>query len=242
MTHAVHRSGKERPLPMVNAQDRRAIAIDRQVVLPFSKSLAIAYQSIRVRFFRSLITTLNLVLAVAFLCFVSLTTDIANGLLLSGAPGVRQALVSSGYDLDASDAHVGTGAKQRWILILSLLVCVVGIVNAQLMAVTERFREIGTMKCLGALNRFILKLFLLEAAMQGLAGALIGALCGGLFALLHGLVRFGLPAMAWLPAGAILRSLAVSVAIGCGLSLLGAFYPALVAARMQPVAAMRVDQ
>jgi len=52
--------------------------------------------------------------------------------------------------------------------ILSLLVCAVGIVNAQLMAVTERFREIGTMKCLGALDRFVLRLFILEAGMQGL--------------------------------------------------------------------------
>ncbi|BBO86602.1 ABC transporter permease [Desulfosarcina ovata] len=227
---------------MEKSTDSGAIRIDRQVVLPFDKSLSIAFQSIRVRFFRSLITTLNLVLAVAFLCFVSLTTDIANGLLASGEPGLRQALINSGYDLSPEETHVGASPKQRWILILSLLVCVVGIVNAQLMAVTERFREIGTMKCLGALNRFILKLFLLEAAMQGLAGALVGALCGGLFALLHGLVRFNLPAMAWLPAGAVLRSVAVSVAIGCGLNLLGAFYPALVAARMQPVAAMRVDQ
>jgi putative ABC transport system permease protein len=54
---------------------------------------------------------------------------------------------------------VASTAKQRWIIILSLLVCVVGIVNAQLMAVTERFREIGTMKCLGALDRFVLRLF-----------------------------------------------------------------------------------
>ena len=56
-----------------------------------------------------------------------------------------------------SDQYTTT-PKERWILFLSLLVCVVGIVNTQLMAVADRFREIGTMKCLGALDRFILRL------------------------------------------------------------------------------------
>ena len=55
-----------------------------------------------------------------------------------------------------------------------------------LMAVTERFQEIGTMKCLGALDRFVVRLFLLESGFQGLAGALIGALIGCLGSLLLG--------------------------------------------------------
>jgi putative ABC transport system permease protein len=66
---------------------------------------------------------------------------------------------------------------------------VVGIVNAQLMAVTERFREIGTMKCLGALDRFILRLFLLEAGMQGVVGAMAGAMMGAMFSLVNSAIR-----------------------------------------------------
>jgi len=220
----------------------KAPRADRLVVLPFATSVRIAYQSIKVRFFRSLITTLSLVLAVSFLSFVDVSNDIANGMLASGDPELRQSLLRAGYDFGPEEANVASTAKQRWIIILSLLVCVVGIVNAQLMAVTERFREIGTMKCLGALDRFVLRLFLLEAGMQGLVGALSGAAAGALFALAAGLGRFGLEAVREVGAGDLGLSIGWATATGVGLSLLGVLYPAWVAARMQPVEAMRVEQ
>ena len=217
-------------------------SVARQVVLPFKKSVEIAFKSIRARFFRSMITTLSLVLAVSFLSFVNVGTDMANGLLASGDPVVRQDLSQAGYDFGPRDSSVGSSPKQRWIVILSLLVCVVGIVNAQLMAVTERFREIGTMKCLGALDRFILRLFVLEAGMQGLAGAAIGAAVGGLFAVLNAWIAFGSLALRVLPTGAVVASILWATLVGIALSLLGVLYPAAVAARMQPVEAMRVEQ
>lgn len=219
----------------------RADRMDRQVVLPFKKSLEISFKSLKVRFFRSLITTLSLVLAVSFLSFVSVSTDLANGLLSTQDPSVRQDLIRAGYDLGPEDTSAGSTPKQRWIVILSLLVCVVGIVNAQLMAVTERFREIGTMKCLGALDRFIVRLFLLEAGMQGLAGAGLGALTGALFSVFNALLRFGstaVTAVAWTDVAA---SLIIATIVGCLLSLLGVLYPAIVAARMEPVEAMRAE-
>jgi hypothetical protein len=224
--------------------------IARQVVLPFGKSLEISIKSIRVRFFRSMITVASLVLAVAFLSFILTGSEIAAGLLRSGTPELRTALIEAGYDLPAAPAArsadeaegLGTSPKERWIVILSLLVCTVGIVNAQLMAVTERFREIGTMKCLGALDRFILRLFLLEAGMQGLAGSLVGALAGLGIGLLVGLIRFGFVAATNLSGVGVGRILAVSIAVGAGLSLLGVVYPAVVAARMRPVEAMRAQE
>jgi hypothetical protein len=222
--------------------DKKALRVDRLVVLPFAKSLEIAYQSIRVRFFRALITTLSLVLAVSFLSFVDVSNDIANGMLASGDPDLRQSLVRAGFDFGPADTNVASTPKQRWIIILSLLVCVVGIVNAQLMAVTERFREIGTMKCLGALDRFVLRLFLLEAGMQGLAGAACGAVAGTLFALAAALARFGPAAVRQVAVADVMISLAWATATGVALSLLGVLYPAWVAARMQPVEAMRVEQ
>jgi hypothetical protein len=215
--------------------------IRRQVVLPWVKALEIAFNSIRVRFFRSLITTMSLILAVSFLSFVSVSTDVANGLLSTGEPDLRQALIRSGYDLGPEDTTADSSPKQRWIVVLSLLVCVVGIVNAQLMAVTERFREIGTMKCLGALDRFILRLFLLEAFMQGLAGAAIGALAGALFALAGTSLSYGLQALATPSPGDIAASVAMAIGVGCLLSVVGVVYPAFVAARMQPVEAMRSE-
>lgn len=216
--------------------------VSRQVVLPFMKSVEIAFKSIRVRFFRSLITTMSLVLAVSFLSFVNVSNDVANGLLATGDFNLRQSLIQSGYDLGPGDTRVESSPKQRWIVILSLLVCVVGIVNAQLMAVTERFREIGTMKCLGALDRFVLRLFLLEAGMQGIAGAGAGCLLGAVFALLSGLLHFGSIALVNISWSHVAHSLLAALGTGCLLSLLGVLYPARVAAKMQPVEAMRVEQ
>ena len=230
----------------------RSDRIARQVVLPFRKSLEISLKSIQVRFFRSMITVASLVLAVAFLSFTLTGSDVAVGLLQSGEPQLRLALVDAGYDLPSlpsaavspadEAARLTTSPKERWIVILSLLVCTVGIVNAQLMAVTERFREIGTMKCLGALDRFILRLFLLEAGMQGLAGSLLGAVCGVLIGLLVGLVRFGFAALSHVSLVALGATLGLSVVVGAGLSLLGVVYPAAVAARMRPVEAMRAQE
>jgi len=215
---------------------------NRQIVLPFAKSVEISLKSIKVRFFRSLITTMSLVLAVSFLSFVRVNNDVANGLLATQKPDLRQAVIRSGYDVGPEDTNVGASPKQRWIIILSLMVCVVGIVNAQLMAVTERFREIGTMKCLGALDRFILRLFILESGMQGLAGAGVGALVGAVFAMTGALLRYGFVSLKVVSWGAVIGSVGIAIAVGCLLSLIGVLYPALVAAKMQPVEAMRVEQ
>ena len=201
--------------------------VNRQIVLPFGKSVEISLKSLKVRFFRSLITTMSLVLAVSFLSFVRVSNDVANGLLATGDAHLRQAVNRAGYDVAPQDTNVGASPKQRWIIILSLLVCVVGIVNAQLMAVTERF---------------ILRLFILESGMQGLAGAGAGALAGAVFALMSALLRYGSVSMTTVSWGAVIGSVGIAIAVGCLLSLIGVLYPAIVAARMQPVEAMRVEQ
>ena len=216
--------------------------MERLVALPFGKSIEIAYKSIRVRFFRSLITTLSLVLAVAFLCYVLAGNRIAEGILLSGKAGAVEILDRAGYDIGPGAESIAGSAKQSWLIVLSLMVCVVGIVNAQLMAVTERFREIGTMKCLGALDRFILRLFLLEALMQGLAGSCAGAFLGAFFALISSFFLFGNLALSNIPFWQLFMTILLSTAIGCFLSLVGVIYPAFKAARMQPVEAMRIEE
>lgn len=223
-----------------------AEGIARQVVLPMRKSLEISIRSLQVRFFRSLITVMSLVLAVAFLAFTLLGHDVAMGLLASGQASLQSELVKAGFDLAPGrypgSYEVAASAKDRWIVILSLLVCAVGIVNAQLMAVTERFREIGTMKCLGALDSFVLRLFLLEAGMQGLAGSFVGALLGGITGVLVGMMRFGLPALTYLRFEDVAASMGWSILVGFILSLVGVSYPALVASRMPPVVAMRAEE
>lgn len=214
----------------------------RLVALPLSKSLEIALKSIKVRFFRSLITTVSLVLAVAFLSFTQVSNDIAQSILVLGDQEYIGKLVKLGYDVSPGDTTITASPKQRWIVFLSLLVCVVGIVNAQLMSVTERFREIGTMKCLGALDSMVVRIFLLEASMQGLVGSFAGGLLGAFAAVFISLFRFGFAnflAFSWPSIGG---SIAIALLTGTALSLAGALYPALIAARMEPVEAMRVEQ
>ncbi|NIS59203.1 MAG: FtsX-like permease family protein [Proteobacteria bacterium] len=216
--------------------------MERLVVLPFKKSLEISLKSLKVRFHRSLILTMTLVLAVSFLSFVSVSIDVANGLLSTQDPELLQVLTRAGFDVGPGVSSLGSSPKQRWIIILSLLVCVVGILNAQLMAVTERFQEIGTMKCLGALDRFILRLFLLEAGLEGLAGGFVGAMAGALFSLVNSILSFGAVAVILFSWRDVFLSIVLATGAGFLLSLMGVIYPAILAARMQPVEAMRVEQ
>jgi putative ABC transport system permease protein len=131
--------------------------------------------------------------------------------------------------------------QTRWVLGLALGVAFVGILNAMLMSVTERFREIGTMKCLGALDGFIVKLFLIESVFQGVVGTLIGVTLGLALSMISAAVSFG--QFAWLnvPVSRIAISVVWCVLVGVGLTVAGAVYPAWQAARMQPIEAMRVD-
>ena len=60
----------------------------------------------------------------------------------------------------------------------AFLICFVDVLNAMLLIATERFHEIGTMKCLVALSSLIIRLFLLESIFQGLVGTTAGILIG----------------------------------------------------------------
>jgi len=229
--------GREQKGLTENQEDR----IKRLITLPFAKSVEISFKSLKVRFFRSMITVSSLVLAVSFLSFVLVNLDIASGLLREGGTDAARSLALAGYDVNLAQGLVAMSAKERWIIILSLLVCTVGIINAQLMSVTERFSEIGVMKCLGALDSMILKLFLLEAAMQGIFGAAIGAVTGFVFSLVTGFFRFGPMALSGLSLTDALGSVGLATLGGCSLSLIGVLYPALLAARMEPINAIRAE-
>jgi ABC-type antimicrobial peptide transport system permease subunit len=131
--------------------------------------------------------------------------------------------------------------QTNWLIGLALLVAFVGILNAMLMSVTERFREIGTMKCLGALDSFIVKLFIIESFFQGGAGTLAGVVLGLLLNVIGVSTAYG--AFAWkrFPYGSIGVAALVCLVVGIVLTVAGAVYPAWRAARMHPIEAMRVE-
>ncbi len=134
-------------------------------------------------------------------------------------------------------------ARDRWLALLASLVCFVGIWNAMLMSVHERFREIGTMKCLGALESFIVKLYFLESSFIGMAGTLMGILIGFLLSMVRAVSAFGIGSVFenYDFSGALFSAIG-TLLIGSLLSVGAAIFPARSAAKMDPVVAMRVDE
>jgi ABC-type antimicrobial peptide transport system permease subunit len=215
-------------------------AVQRQVVLPFRQVVRISFNSMMVRLSRSLITTATLALAIAFVAYIWSGYEILNSVWPHIDSTLQEDVLSSGYDM--IDGQFGSSPKDLWLAILSLIVCVVGIVNAQLMAVTERFREIGTFKCLGALNSFVVRIFVLEGIYQGLFGGFVGGILGILVSTLTLSLKLGWCAILYWPVLGMLLTIGWSLLLAALLSLLGVMYPALVAARMEPAVALRTEQ
>ncbi len=120
------------------------------------------------------------------------------------------------------------------IAVISLLVGGIGVMNIMLVSVTERIREIGLRKALGARPRSIRRQFLVEASILGFAGGVLGLVIGGLGAVV--LPRL-LDTRVILSVPASLGALAVAVGIG----VLFGVYPASRAARLAPIDALRND-
>jgi putative ABC transport system permease protein len=117
---------------------------------------------------------------------------------------------------------------------VGLMVGGVGVVAIMMISVTERTREIGVRKALGAKRREILWQFLVEGATLTLVGGTIGMLMGGGAALL---VRAITP----LPADVPLWSIVVALAASALTGILFGLYPAAKAARLDPVEALRYE-
>lgn len=118
------------------------------------------------------------------------------------------------------------------IAAVSLLVGGIGIMNIMLVSVTERIREIGIRKAIGARKEEILSLFLIEAVMLSLSGGLIGVVLGCLTAKLMANLS-GWNATITLPS--IILSFAFSIVIG----LFFGVYPAYKASGLNPIEALR---
>jgi predicted lysophospholipase L1 biosynthesis ABC-type transport system permease subunit len=228
--------------------DARVETIGRQIQLPTRKAIEIAYKNIRMRLSRSLLVTSGIVLALAFLMSVLSGDAIVSSMRQWAAttqdrPDAQRLIAllqSHGVATESSDIS-NSRVQTRWVVSLALLVAFVGILNAMLMSVTERFREIGTMKCLGALDGFIVKLFLIESLFQGVAGTVMGVMFGLVLGLSGALVNYGRYVGKAFPTGSIALQILLCFVIGVGLTAIATVYPAWQAARMQPVEAMRAE-
>jgi putative ABC transport system permease protein len=127
---------------------------------------------------------------------------------------------------------VGLAAIVMPIALAGLFVGGVGVMNIMLVTVTERTSEIGIRRAIGARRRDVLMQFLIEAATLTGAGGMIGIAFGFLFAFA---LRFIISFPAAVPLWAIVVGLLVSVSVG----LIAGMWPAVRAARLDPVNAIR---
>lgn len=146
------------------------------------------------------------------------------------------------YSIETADALVEFWKNLTRVL-FSVIPAIVGIgivvggiviMNIMMMSVTERTREIGVRKAMGARSRDIRRQFLAESIVLATIGGLMGVAAGWGLA---GIVAYVSP----LPAKVTLWSIALAVGLGAGVGVLFGVYPAARAAQLDPIAALRQE-
>ena len=139
----------------------------------------------------------------------------------------QQSLLTTATSVDKTLTELLAG-----IAAISLLVGGIGVMNIMLVSVTERVREIGLRKALGATQRAIRRQFLVEASVLGLAGGVLGAGIGlvGAVVLPH-LISNPITISPTATVGAIIVAVGIGIVFGV--------YPATRAARLAPIDALR---
>lgn len=214
-------------------------SIPRQASLPWSIVFRVSCAGIKRRLMRSVVTVGCVVLALAFLTYMLVLADITQAFVDLDDARLNILLQERGVDIYAKTQ---TDAMTILLISLALLTCTVGIANSMLMSVTERVREIGTLKCLGARDSFIVKSYLVESSLQGLCGAVVGIVLGCLVAVAASMTTYPGYLAQCFPVGAVLRSVTVGMVMGLALAVVTSIWPALVAARKRPVDALRVEE
>lgn len=209
-----------------------------QTKVPWAVAFSVSWGSLRRRIFRAMITMVGVVLGIAFLTYMLVNESIVKALVAMQNDAVNVLLQKAGVDI----LQAGADTMMLLLIGLSLLTCLVGIINAMLMAVTERIKEIGTLKCLGAEDGFIVKTYFIESSLQGVLGTACGALAGLLVAVAMNAAAYGGFIFRAFPWQAVGRAELAAFLIGSIMSVLASIAPAYWAARKQPVDAMRVEE
>lgn len=137
--------------------------------------------------------------------------------------------------LDTASTVTGTfTALLSGIAAISLIVGGIGIMNIMLVTVTERTREIGLRKALGAKKQDIITQFLIEAIILTIVGGIIGMLIGiGASYLISKLIN--------LPFAVSISAVALAMGVSGAIGILFGWYPARKAANLQPIEALRYE-
>jgi ABC-type antimicrobial peptide transport system permease subunit len=213
--------------------------IPNQDVISWPIAFTISLAGMRRRFNRAMITIVSVVLAIAFLCYMLISEALIVSLIDQENSKLNVLLQNNGVDI-FTDGKMDQ--MTLLLLALTLLTSLVGIVNAMIMAVTERVKEIGTLKCLGATDQYIIRAYFIESTIQGICGAAAGALLGLIVAILANLISYGGFLFDNFPVLKITVNLVVSLGIGALLSIFAAIIPAYMAAKKQPIEALRVEE
>jgi ABC-type antimicrobial peptide transport system permease subunit len=193
------------------------------VYFTLADAIRLGYWYIKRRIDRATINIASVALGIAFLSTLMLTDAFYRAHALAGG------------------ARLSVETYQYWLVFVALVVSVVGITNAMLIAVYERYKEIGTMKCLGAMDRHILLLFLIESLIQGIIGGALGFVIGVLGAILSTGFTTGFGILLKVPPTEMLFLLVGSTLLSMILSVVATLYPAFRAARLNPVEALSYE-
>lgn len=120
------------------------------------------------------------------------------------------------------------------IAMISLIVGSIGIMNIMLVSVTERTREIGLRKCVGAKNRDIRNQFLLETILLTTIGGTVGIGLGLFWAQVIG-------SIIKIPVAYSLLAAVIGFCFSVGIGIIAGFYPAYKASRLNPIEALRFE-
>ncbi len=196
---------------------------EQRVYFTFKDALRLGYEHIIRRLDRATINIASIALGIAFLATLMFTDSLYRAHALAGG------------------ARMGVETYQYWLMFVALVVSVVGITNAMLISVYERYREIGTMKCLGAMDQHIPLLFLVESLIQGVAGGATGFILGIIGAVLSTGFSIGFDIILKVPPTELLGLLLGSTLLSMILSVAATLYPAFRAAKLNPVEALRYE-